>query len=160
MKKLILITLMGVFCASLCHAQTAPYKASYSSKFTIADQAHANKVLTLWKDFENNTLDKHIAWFADTVSITTADGKTVKGKAENLKGVKEYRKTMSKLKVTVDAWVSLKSTDHNENVVCVWGTEEFMMNGKQVKQSIQEVWAFNKDGKISMMLQYAMMGGM
>jgi hypothetical protein len=160
MKKLMLIALLGVFCAGLCHAQTAPYKASYSSNFTIADKAHANKVLTLWKDFENNTLDKHIAWFADTVSMTMADGKTVKGKAENLKGVKEYRKALSKLKVTVDAWVSLKSTDQNENVVCVWGTEEYVMNGKKEKHSIQEVWGFNKDGKIAMMLQYSRVGGM
>ena len=160
MKKLILIALLGVFCAGLCQAQTAPYTASYSSKFVIADQAHANKVLALWKDYENNTLDKHLAWFADTVSMTMADGKTLKGKAENLKAVKEHRKGISKLKVTVDAWVSLKSTDHNENVVCIWGTEEFVMNGKNVKQSVQEVWGFNKDGKISMMLQYVMAGGM
>lgn len=160
MKKFIMVTLVAFSCVGICRAQKAPlYKAAYSSNFTIADKAHANKILTLWKDFENNTLDKHIEWFADTVSMTLADGKTIKGKAENLKNVKEYRKGLSNYKVTVEAWVSLKSVDRDENVVCIWGNEEYTMNGKKVKGSTHEVWGFNKDGKVSMMLQYGQ-GGM
>ncbi|MDB5111225.1 MAG: nuclear transport factor 2 family protein, partial [Mucilaginibacter sp.] len=59
-------------------------------------------------------------------------------------------------KVTVDAWLSVKSTDKNQNVVCVWGTEEYTdKNGKQVKSRTHEVWMFNKDGKVDLMLQYA-----
>ncbi|HZX57856.1 MAG TPA: hypothetical protein VFE54_03995 [Mucilaginibacter sp.] len=159
MRKLIMIICVAISWVGIGHAQDAPYKASYSSNFKIADQAHANQVLTVWKDFENNTLDNHAGWFADTVSMTFANGTTVKGKAENLKGAKQYRGSLSNYKVTVDAWVSLKS-DRDENVVCVWGTEEFTTaDGKKVKQGLQEVWGFNKDGKIDMMLQYAQGGG-
>lgn len=162
MKKLIILIVVAVSCAGICHAQqSAPYKASYSSNFKMADQTYADKVLALWKDFESNTLDSHVGWFADTVSMTLADGTTVKGKAENLAGAKQYRGSISNYKVTVDAWVSLKSVDRNQNVVCIWGTEEFTTaDGKKVKQSLQEVWGFNKDGKIDLMLQYAMAGGM
>jgi hypothetical protein len=159
MKKLNLIILMAISWAGICHAQTTPYKATYSSKFVIADQSYADKVLTLWKDFENNKLDDHINWIADTVSMTLADGKIVKGKAENLAGVKAFRGSLKDMKITVDAWVSLKS-DRNQNVVCVWGEEDYTdANGKHVKVSLQEVWGFNKDGKVSLMLQYAQGGG-
>jgi hypothetical protein len=161
MKKFIIITIMAVSYAGICHAQqSALYKASYSSNFKMADQASADKVLTLWKDFENNTLDTHLAWFADTVSMTMANGVAVKGRTDNLAGAKQYRGSISNYKVTVDAFVSLKSVDRNQNVVCIWGTEEFTTaDGKTVKQSIQEVWGFNKDGKINLMLQYVMSGG-
>ncbi len=56
MRKLILIICVAVSWAGIANAQDAPYKASYSSNFKIADPAYANKVLTIWKDFENNTL--------------------------------------------------------------------------------------------------------
>lgn len=161
MKKLMLAALATILFAGLCKAQDtkAPYKAEYSSNFTIADQSYANKVLTLWKDFEENALDRHIDWFADTVSISWMTGQTVKGKAENLQGAKAYRGALKNLKISLDASVSLKS-DRGDNVVCVWGTEEYTdQNGKKMVNHLQEVWGFNKDGKIDIMLQYARAGG-
>jgi hypothetical protein len=121
MKRIIIIICVAVSWAGISHAQTSTlYKASYSSNFKMADQAYADKVLTLWKDFEDNTLDKHIDWFTDSLTMTLANGQTVKGKAENLAGAKQFRGSLTDYKVTVDAWVSLKSVDHNENVVCIW----------------------------------------
>ena len=151
---------VAVSWVGMCHAQnSAPYKANYSSKFTIADESLGNKVLTLWKDYEDNALDRHLAWFADTVSMTMADGQTVKGIQANLAGVKAYRASLKNLKVSIDAWVNLKS-DKGDSFVCVWGSEDFTdQNGKHVVNNLQEVWGFNKDGKISMMLQYNRPGG-
>jgi hypothetical protein len=158
MKRIILIICVVVSWVGVSHAQNAPYKAEYSSKFTIADESYANKVLTLWKDYEDNQLDRHIDWFADTVSMTLASGQTIKGKAANLAGVKAYRSSIKDLKVAIEAWVSLKS-DRGDNVVCVWGTEDSAdQNGKHAVMNMQEVWMFNKDGKVSMMLQYAQQG--
>jgi len=161
MKKFIMVILVAVSFVGICQAQKSTiYKASYSSNFKIGDPAYSDKVLALWKDFENNTLDNHLDWFADTVSMTLSNGATIKGKAENLKGAKDFRGSLSNYKVTVDAWMSLKSVDHGDNLVCIWGTEEYTMaDGKKVKASLQEVWGFNKDGKISMMLQYAQGSG-
>lgn len=160
MKKFIVFFLLAMPFAAMSQAHSG-YTASYSSSFAIADQAYSEKILTLWKDFENNTLDKHIEWFADTVNMMMSTGKMIKGKAENLASVKAYRNSIKNYKVTLDAWVSLKSTDKNGNVVCIWGTEEFTdKDGKQVKSRTHEVWGFNKDGKIDLMLQYSGDGAM
>jgi hypothetical protein len=160
-KKLIIITLVAVSFVGICHAQQNPiYKAGYSSNFTMADQAYADKILTVLKDFENNTLDNHIGWFADTVTMTLASGNVLKGKTENLNGAKQFRGSISNYKVSLDAIVNLKSVDRDQNVVCVWTTEEYTgSDGKKVKESLQEVWGFNKDGKIDLMIQYAQAGG-
>ncbi|MDR6940934.1 hypothetical protein [Mucilaginibacter pocheonensis] len=155
MKKLFILVLLAMPFAAMSQAHSG-YTPSYSSSFTIADPSYSEKILMLWKDFENNTLDNHLDMFTDTVSMMLANGAMIKGKAQNLTSVKEFRNSIKNYKVIVDAWVSLKSTDKNENVVCIWGTEEFTdKDGKQVKQRTQEVWKFNKDGKIDLMLQYA-----
>ena len=160
MKKLIVAICITVSWAGTSYAQnTTPYKANYSSKFTMADESYANKVLMLWKDYEDNQLDRHVDWFADTVSMTLASGQTVKGKAANLAGVKAYRGSLKNMKISVDAWMSVKS-DRGENAVCIWGTEDFTdANGKHAVQNQHEVWIFNKEGKIAVMLQYAQGGG-
>jgi len=161
MKKLIISLVVAVSLVGICHAQQVPiYKASYSSNFKMADQAYADKIMTVVKDFENNTLDNHIAWFADTVTMVLASGNILKGKTENLNGAKQFRGSISNYKLSLDAIVSLKSVDRDQNVVCVWTTEEYTTaDGKKVKESLQEVWGFNKDGKIDLMLQYAQAGG-
>ena len=159
MKKLFLSLCLSVPFVAMSQAHSG-YKASYSSNFTIADPTYADKVLMLWKDFENNTLDKHLDMLADTVTMMPAGGGVIKGKAENLKSVKEFRSSMQNYKVNLDAWLSLKS-DRNENVVCVWGNEEYTDKaGKQVKQRLHEVWVFNKEGKVGLMLQFAGVEGM
>jgi len=163
MKKLILVTLVALLFVGICRAQDAkmPYKAMYSSNFTMADPSYSEKVLTLWKDYENNTLDNHANLMADTVSILLANGTLVKGRAQNMANVKEYRGSIKNLKITIDAFMSLKSLDKDENVVCVWGNETFTdKDGKEYSQRVHEVWGFNSAGKVSMMLQYSGMGSM
>jgi hypothetical protein len=163
MKKFILATLVALSFAGICRAQAGrmPYTAGYSSSFTMADPSYSEKVLTLWKDYEDNTLDKHADMFSDTVTMLLSDGTFVKGKANNMTGVKEFRNSIKNLKVTVDAWMSIKSLDRNENLVCVWGNETFTdKDGKQVSRRMQEVWGFNSAGKVSLMLQYVGQGSM
>ncbi|HEX3383859.1 MAG TPA: hypothetical protein VHS53_01660 [Mucilaginibacter sp.] len=159
MKKIIVAICVTISWIGISNAQdSAPYKANYSSKFTIADESYSNKVLMLWKDYEENMLDRHLDWFADTVSMIVATGQATKGKAANLAAVKAYRSSLKNMKVSVDACMSVKS-DRGDNAVCIWGTEDFTdQNGKHTVMDMQEVWMFNKDGKISMMLQYARPG--
>lgn len=163
MKKLIMILLPALFCAGMSFAQEggAPYKANYSSNFVLADPSYSDKILVLWKDFEENALDRHLDWFADSVTMTVAEGATMKGKDQCLAGAKGARGAMKDYKASVDAWVSLKSTDRGQNVVCIWGNEDFTdQDGKHVNRRVQEVWGFNKDGKIDFMLQYSGLNGM
>ncbi|HTD98079.1 MAG TPA: nuclear transport factor 2 family protein [Mucilaginibacter sp.] len=155
MKKQFLFLLLALPLAAMSQSKTG-YTASYSSSFKTADASYSEKILTLWKDFENNTLDKHVDMFADTVNMILGNGAMIRGKAENLANVKQYRNSIKNYKVTVDAWVSLKSTDRNENVVCIWGNEECTdKDGKAIRSRVHEVWGFNKDGKIALMLQYS-----
>ena len=157
MKKLILAILLVLPFAAM--SQT--YSAGYSSKFVMADASYSDKVLTLWKDFENNTLDKHIDLISDTVTMILSNGAVVKGRAENLKDVKEFRSSIKDYKVTVDAWISVKSVDRGQNAVLIWGDENFTdKDGKKVQQRVHEVWLFDSAGKISMMMQYEGGGGM
>jgi hypothetical protein len=160
MKKIFIFFLLAMPFAVMSQAHSG-YTASYSSNFTIANQSYSEKVLMLWKDFENNTLDNHSDFFADTVTMMLADGTMVKGKAENLSGAKQFRSSLKNYKATIDAWVSLKSKDRDQNVVCVWGDETYTdKDGKAVKDRLQEVWGFNKDGKIDLLIQYSAPGGM
>lgn len=155
MKKLLMIFLLALPFAAFSQTQGG-YTASYSSKFKMGEASYADKVLTLWKDFENNTLDKHADWIADTVTMQLSGGSVVKGRANSLAGAKEFRSSLTNYKVDVEAWMSLKSTDRNQNWVAIWGTEEYTdKDGKQVKVRLHEIWGFNSDGKISIMMQYA-----
>jgi ketosteroid isomerase-like protein len=160
MKKLFIFFLLAMPFAAMSQAHSG-YTAGYSSSFAIADPSYSEKILSLWKDFENNTLDNHGDLFADTVTMMLGNGAMIKGKAENRKSAMEYRNSVKNYKATLDAWMSVKSTDRNENVVCVWGNVAYIdKDGKPVKSRLQEVWKFNKDGKIDLMLQYIAPGNM
>ncbi|HSN60954.1 MAG TPA: hypothetical protein VLR49_08465 [Ferruginibacter sp.] len=138
----------------LAQSKNSPYTATYSSSFKLGKPAYASKILDLWKDWDDNNLDRH-DYFADTVMMFFPDGSMVKGKAANLEAAKKYRGGMSKVTSVIHAWLPLYSTDKMEDVVCVWGEEENTFpDGKVEKKSLHEVWWFNKDGKISMMRQW------
>jgi hypothetical protein len=131
------------------------YTADYSSSFKIGDDANARKILELWKDWDDNKLDRH-DYFSDTVAMYFPDGSTVKGKKEAYEGAVKYRASQGTVKSTVHAWVPLRSTDKNQDVVCIWGKEEATAaDGKVTVQELQEVWGFNKDGKIVWFRQYS-----
>lgn len=135
--------------------QTMSYTATYSSEFQIGDPKYAQIILKLWKDWDNNALDQSAAMFADTVAMYNADGTMLKGKEQNLAEAKKYRGQFTTVKSTIHAFVSLRSTDRNENWVAIWGTEEDTgKDGKITSKELHEVWKFNKDGKIDVMRQF------
>ena len=50
----------------------------------------------------------------------------------------------------------VKSTDKNEDWVCIWGTEvNTDKKGKTDSVHLQETWRFNKDGKIDLLYQHS-----
>ena len=150
-----MITLLALPFAALSQTKSV-YTASYSANFTQAAASYSDKILLLWKDFENNTLDKHVDLFADTVTMMLNGGQIIKGKAENLASVKAFRGSLKSYKVDVQGWLSLKSVDRNQNWVAIWGIEEFTdKDGKKTTVRSHELWGFNSDGKISIMEQYS-----
>lgn len=136
-----------------------PYTASYSSDFRIGNPADSKMILELWKDWDDNALDRH-NFLSDTVTIYFADGSVIKGKDSSLAAAKTYRGSMSSAVSSLNAWVPLKSIDRNENWVALWGTEtDTYPDGKTTKRDLHEIWRINKDGKIDFMKQFASVPG-
>ena len=132
-----------------------PYKANYSSHFAMSDPAHAKKVMELWKDYDENMFERHADYFADSLVVELSNGTRLVGKEAAMKSVKEYRSSLTKVETTVDAWISTKSLDKNEEWVCIWGVETYTdASGKENKIRLHEIWRLNKDGKVDFMAQF------
>ncbi len=132
-----------------------PYKADYSSQFAIGSQANAKKILELWKDYDANMLNTHADYFADTVTVDLPNGTRLTGKDAVMKAIGEYRTSQGKVESTVDAWISTKSLDRNEDWVSIWGVETATdATGKVTKNRIHEIWQLNKDGRVVYMAQF------
>lgn len=140
--------------ASFAQKETSPYTATYSSDFKMGNHAYAKMILDLWKDWDDNEMERH-DYMADTILMLFADGGSARGKKEALEGAKKYRAAMSSAKSVIHAWVPLYSNNKAEQVVCIWGREtDTYPDGKVVVKDLHEVWWFNKDGKISRMRQW------
>lgn len=135
---------------------TYDYPVTYS-KFEIGDPANAKKLTELWKDFDNGDLSVHKGYFADHVEMYLANEAPMVGPIDSIiNAVQNYRNTMTSVKTTVDALVSLHNLDSNYNYVTIWGKSvNTYKNGKVDSSYLQEVWRFNKDNKVDWMAQYA-----
>ena len=126
-----------------------PYKVG-AGNVTLGNQAYNQKVLWAWKYYDDNTLDKAADLFADTAFATLPDGTVLKGKDVIMKALNGYRNSFTSAISTVDAVVTLKSPDMpGHDVVSIWGVEtDTNKDGTVSKVHLNEVWFFNKDGKV------------
>jgi hypothetical protein len=133
-----------------------PYTATYSSKFEIGDNKNAEAILAAWKAWDDGNLLASRKLFADTMHFYLRDGSVMHGPTDStLAGAQMYRGTFTAMKSTVHVYMPVKSTDKNENWVCIWGTEVSTdKQGKTDSVGLQETWRFNKDGKIDMVYQF------
>jgi hypothetical protein len=155
MKKLLIAVSLMIPLAALSQSSNLPYKARESSSFAMGDPTYSEKVLWLWKDFDDNTFEKH-DFFSDTAVVIMANGMLIKGKANVFAGIKGYRSSLKKVSASVDAYTTLFDKTKNMNMVLIWGvSRETDQNGKETVTQQHEVWAFNKDGKVAWMKQYA-----
>ena len=135
---------------------TLPYTADYSSKFEMGDNKNAEAILAAWKSWDDGNLQTSRKLFADTMHFYLRDGSEMHGPTDStLAGAQMFRNTFSTVKSAVHAYMPLKSTDKNENWVCIWGTEVSTdKQGKVDSVGLQETWRFNKDGKIDLLYQF------
>jgi len=133
-------------------------KFAYSGDLGIGDVSLADKVVNLWKHFDANTLDSVKSYFADSVSVHFTGMEVTKFSRDSLfTMVKAERGAMSSCVTEFDAIVPLKANDKGENVVSVWGVETATIKGKKIVRDLNEIWAFNKDGKIDFLKQYVLL---
>jgi ketosteroid isomerase-like protein len=109
-----------------------PYKASYSSAFVITgDQKNTRAVLQSYKDWENNKLTNAPAYFADTVTMIFPDGTTLKqGRDSMVHYFQKYRDSLSSSTIDMQAWISTKVSDKNDEWVSVWYKQTDVKGGK------------------------------
>jgi len=126
-----------------------PYKIE-NNNLRIGNIAYAQKVLWAWKDFDNNTLDNSINLFAEDMVATFPDGSIVKGRDNFLKMGKDYRNSLAAVSSMVSACTTLKTPDHPESeAVSIWGMEtDTHKDGTVSKTHLNEIWFFNKEGKV------------
>jgi len=126
-----------------------PYKVG-ATNITLGNQAYTQKVLWAWKYYDDNTLDKAADLFADDAFATLPDGTVIKGKDSLMKAFKDYRNSFTSAASKVDACVTLKSPDvPDRDVVTIWGVEtDTNKDGTVSKTHLNEVWFFNKEGKV------------
>lgn len=126
-----------------------PYKVA-NKNITLGNQAYAQKVLWAWKFYDENTLDKITELLTEDVVGTFPDGSVVKGRDNLMKMLKDYRNSLAAASSTVDACTTLKTPDRpGTEVVTIWGTEtDSNKDGTTAKAYLNEVWFFNKEGKV------------
>jgi hypothetical protein len=133
-----------------------PYPVDYSSSFVMGKPEYAKMILQgSWKDWEENKLDNMKNWVADTIVAFHADNAFVKG-ADSLQARwKRGRAGYSSVIDSIDAVLSVYSTDKKEDWVLVWAREiNTKADGTKDTVSLMETWRINKDGKADMLLQY------
>lgn len=138
-------------------ANFSGYTPTYSSSFEMGNPKNAESILAIYKDWDTGNLDPSKAAFADSVSFFTSDGSMILGKRDTaVAAMQSYRNTFSSVKNTVHAVFPVRSTDKNEDWVCIWATEVYTdKKGKTDSTQLQETWRFNKEGKIDLFYQYA-----
>ena len=102
-----------------------PYKAAYSSDFSVGDANHAKMVLDLYKMWEDNKLDEMKTLLADSVSIDFPDGNKFNDNVVDsmISFAKQFRSSLSSVKVAFDGWMPIHVNDTKEDYVLVWSRD-------------------------------------
>lgn len=127
-----------------------PYKAAYSSDFSMGNPNHVKTVLDLYKMWEDNKLEEMKTLLADTVSIDFSDGFKVKDITADsmINFARQFRSALSSVKVMFDAWMPVHVNDTKEDYVLVWSRDyNTDMSGKVDSLSMHAYFLI-KDNKI------------
>lgn len=137
-------------------SSAAPYDVA-NKNITMGNQAYAQKVLWAWRYFQDNTIDKMKDLFADDVVAGFPNGSTIKGRDNIIAAMQKYRDGLASVQSEVDACITLNSDAHPEDqVVSIWGTDVATdKEGKTEKTHFNEIWFFNKEGKVFQVYQMA-----
>jgi len=132
------------------------YPVKYS-KFEMADVSYSQKIAELWKDYDENMLDRHVEYFADTITMEYPGWKNTGPRDTMLAGIKADRGIYSSCQSSIIGIISALNTDEAgpRNFVMVWGSEKKTSDdGTMDSTMVNEVWGFNKDGKVNYVSQF------
>ncbi|HLO82615.1 MAG TPA: hypothetical protein VK166_16735 [Chitinophagaceae bacterium] len=129
-------------------------KFTYSSNFAWGDPALGDKIVSIWKHYDANTLDSTLSYFADSVNTDIPGLQGTFQKDSLIAMVKSARGQASSCISTYDALTTMKANEKEETVVCIWGKEKTVVKGKTMVRDLSEVWGLNKEGKITWVKGY------
>jgi hypothetical protein len=133
-----------------------PYKAKYSSDWSIGDPKYTKIVLDFYKNLETGNIEGFKDHFEDSIQFKAYDGRLVKKPLDEfVKKVNDFRARYKFLSEEFLAFVSLHSNDKNEDWVALWINERAIgQNGKADSTVYQENWRF-RNGKVYSLGDYA-----
>jgi hypothetical protein len=136
---------------------THGYTLAYETNYTIDNNANSETVLSLYRDWDNNTLANSKASFADSVMLVLSDGTIINGARDSVfSAMANFRNMYTTVKSSVHAILGAKATDKGEDWVMIWAREVHTDNsGKTDSTELQETWRFNKNGKVDVLYQYS-----
>lgn len=132
------------------------YEPSYSASFEIGNPDYAEMIIQgSWKDWEDNNLDNMVNWVSDTITAYHSNNEVVQGLDNMMALWKGHRANYSSSKPTINAVMSVRSTDRNEDWVLVWGTSiDTKIDGTADTVTLMETWRINAAGKADLLLQF------
>lgn len=136
-------------------AMNLPYTAQYSSQFTMGDPKITEKILTLFKQWDDNKLAEGKSLFADTVHFYTNNWEFHGTRDSFFTVSQKQRDNYKEIKTVVHAWIPMHSTDKNEDWALIWSTAYLTDNkGKLDSTNFQDTWRLNKNGQFDLMYDY------
>jgi len=132
-----------------------PYTATYSSQFTITDQKISEKILTLFKQWDDNKLADGQSMFGDSIHFYTNNWEFHGTRDSFFTVSQQQRKNYKEVKTVVHAWIPVHSTDKNEDWALIWSTAYTTdTKGKVDSASYQDTWRLNKNGQFDLMYDF------
>lgn len=133
-----------------------PYVPSYSASFEVGDPAYAEMIVQgSWKDWEDNNLDNMVNWVSDTITAFHSNNQVVNGLDNLMARWKRMRADYTSSVPTINAVMSVRSKDKNEDWVLVWATSiDTKTDGAIDTVALMETWRINSAGKADMLLQF------
>ena len=135
---------------------TYPFKAYFSSDLSMpSNHEYAQRVLTVWKMYENKQMDSMKPYYADTVTYEDANGNYFHGPAEGLLQIaKKEMENLDSMRFDISMWETVHSNDMDEDWVNIWCKERvYPKNGKPDTTLMTETWKI-RDGRVYYFNQY------
>ena len=133
-----------------------PYTASYSSSWSndVSD-ADLKTVLMTYKDWADGNISNLSAAMGDTVVVDMNSGDHLtKTNADLMKMWGTYRDSLSSIKIDMEGWNKMYSTDKKESYIVTWYKEyDTYKTGKVDSASYHDINLL-KNGKIVWYSQY------
>jgi len=133
-----------------------PYTPDYSSSWSqdVSD-ADLKTVLMTYKDWSDANIGGLTGAMADTVTLDMSSGDHMKlSNADLMKMWTTFRDSLSSVKISMDGWNKMYSTDKKEGYIVTWYNEtDTYKTGKVDSASYHDINML-KDGKIVWYSQY------